>query len=111
MLALTGQGGSVFQSRALADNGTASTDGPLAKLPHWLKLVRNHDLFSGYVSANGTNWTAAGSVTVPMGKTLQAGLAVTAHNNSVLNSALFESVTVSQPAERPVAGGKAGKGN
>ena len=99
-LALTGQGGAVFQSRSQADNGTLSADGPLSKLPHWLKLIRNKDLFSGYISADGTNWIAAGSVTVPMGKTLQAGLAVTGHNNAVLNSTLFESVIVSRPTEK-----------
>ena len=113
LLALTGQGGSVFQSRAQADNGTLSADGPLSKLPHWLKLIRNKDLFSGYLSADGTNWIAAGSATVPMNKNLQAGLAVSGHNNAVLNSTLFESVIVSRPTDKllksvPTKAGDAG---
>ena len=109
LLAFTGQGGSVFQSRAQADNGTLSADGPLSKLPHWVKLIRNKDLFSGYVSADGTNWIAAGSATVPMTKTLQAGLAVTGHNNAVLNSTLFESVIVSRPTEKLLQSANANK--
>ena len=91
----TGQGGSVFQSRAAADSATASADGPDARLPHWLKLVRNGDVFTGYTSADGQAWTPVGSATVAMGKKILFGLAVTAHNNSVLNSTLFTHVAVS----------------
>jgi hypothetical protein len=84
----------VLQSRAAADGASASADGPEAKPPHWLKLVRTGNVFDGYVSADGTNWLAAGSVTNALNKNLSAGLALTAHNNAVLNSTLFENVTV-----------------
>jgi regulation of enolase protein 1 (concanavalin A-like superfamily) len=90
----TGQGGSVFQARAAADTSTASADGPATKLPHWLKLTRAGDIFSGYVSADGTNWISTGSMTNALNKNLLVGFAVSAHNNSVLNSTLFNSVTV-----------------
>ena len=90
----TGQGGSVFQSRAAADNSTTSTDGPTVKLPHWLKLVRTGDIFTGYISADGETWELTGSAIIPMNKNLLVGFAVTAHNNSVLNSTLFDTVTV-----------------
>ncbi len=93
-LALTGQGGSVLQSRPAADSASASADGPEAKLPHWVKLARSGNFFNGYVSADGTNWLAAGSVTNALNKNLSIGLALTAHNNSVLNSTLFDHVTV-----------------
>ena len=93
-LGVTGQGGSVLQSRATTDGASASADGPEAKLPHWLKLIRNGNLFSGYVSADGTNWITAGSVTNVLNKNLAIGLALTAHNNAVLNSTLFDHVAV-----------------
>jgi uncharacterized repeat protein (TIGR03806 family) len=93
-LGLTGQGGSVLQSRATADGVSASADGPEARLPHWLKLTRNGDVFNGYISADSTNWLATGSVTNPLSKNVSIGLALTAHNNSVLNSTLFDHVTV-----------------
>jgi uncharacterized repeat protein (TIGR03806 family) len=93
-MGFTGQGGSVLQSRAAADDASASADGPEAKLPHWFKLARTGNVFSGFVSADGTNWLAAGSVTNALNKNLSAGLALTAHNNSVLNSTLFDHVTV-----------------
>jgi uncharacterized repeat protein (TIGR03806 family) len=94
-LGATGQGGSVLQSRTAADGTSASADGPEAKLPHWVRLVRTGDVFNSSVSADGTNWLAAGSVTNVLNKTLSIGLALTAHNNSVLNSTLFDHVTVS----------------
>ena len=93
-MGFTGQGGSVLQSRALADGTSASADGPETKLPHWFKLARSGNIFNGYVSADGTNWIAAGSVTNALNKNLSVGLALTAHNNSALNSTLFDHVTV-----------------
>jgi mono/diheme cytochrome c family protein/regulation of enolase protein 1 (concanavalin A-like superfamily) len=93
-MGFTGQGGSVLQSRAAADSASDSTDGPEAKLPHWFKLTRRGNLFNGYVSADGTNWLAAGSVTNTLSKNLAVGLALTAHNNSQLNSTLFDHVSV-----------------
>lgn len=95
-MGVTGQGGSVLQSRAETDNGSASTDGPPAKTPGWLKLTRIGNTFHGYVSPDGTNWTAAGTITLPLNKNLQAGLALTAHKNAVLNSTLFENVSLAR---------------
>jgi len=90
----TGQGGSVLQSRLLADNATTSTDGPAAKIPHWLKLVRTGDAFAGFVSVDGQAWEPVGTVTIPMKKAVTAGLALASHNNAVVNSTLFDNVTI-----------------
>jgi hypothetical protein len=92
----------VLQWRGAADGPSASADGPEAKAPRWLKLTRSGNVFNGYVSADGANWVAAGCVTNGLGKKLSAGLALTAHNNSVLNSTLFESVTVTAGSDRTV---------
>jgi len=93
-MGLTGQGGSTLQFRTTTDNLTTSLDGPAAKPPQWLKLTRACDIFTGYSSADGTNWTSVGSITNSLNKSLAAGLALSAHNNSVLNSTLFDNVTV-----------------
>ena len=74
-----------------------SSDGPAAKVPGWLKLVRTGDTFQGFVSADGAKWLPAGNVTIPMPKTALVGLALTAHNNSALNSTLYDKVTISKP--------------
>jgi uncharacterized repeat protein (TIGR03806 family) len=93
-MGLTGQGGSVLQSRPGPGQSTLSLDGPQIKPPCWLKLVRAGNSFTGYVSANGRDWANVGSETNSLNKSVSAGLALTAHNNSLLNSTLFEDVTV-----------------
>jgi uncharacterized repeat protein (TIGR03806 family) len=93
-LALTGQGGSALQWRSQPDGPSTSLDGPEGKPPRWIKLTRTGSIVSGFTSADGVNWVAAGSVTNAMSRKLSAGLAVTAHNNRMLNSTLFENVSV-----------------
>ncbi|MGC9944216.1 MAG: PQQ-dependent sugar dehydrogenase [Verrucomicrobiota bacterium] len=96
LMALSGQGGSTLQWRPVTgDRTSGSVDGPPARLPYWVKLTRVGNIFTGYVSADGINWQTVGTATVPMNKNLLIGLAVTSHNNSVLNSTLFEHVSFS----------------
>jgi uncharacterized repeat protein (TIGR03806 family) len=94
LMAVTANGGSVFQRRVKPDELTWNTDGPSANVPYWVRLVRAGDRITGYASKDGTNWTRVDSIAVPMNKTVYAGLALTAHNNSELNSALFDHLTV-----------------
>ena len=66
--------------------------------PAWVKLVRSGNTFTGYYSLNGTTWTQVGSRTATMGSTALAGLAVTAHNNSLLCLAAFDFASTAPPA-------------
>ncbi len=84
------------------DKSSHNTDGPSFNLPYWLRLTRNGDFFTGEVSADEKNWRRVDSIAVPMSKTLHVGLALSAHNNSALNSSLFDNVTVT-PVPTPVA--------
>ena len=95
LMVITAEGNSAFQSRTNANGVSTSTLGPPSKAAHWIKLVRAGNTFTGYLSADGKIWQRVDSVTIPLGKTLYAGLALTAHNNASLNSALFDNVTVS----------------
>ncbi len=94
LMAVTAEGHSAFQSRSLTNGISANTDGPVRKIPAWIKLVRTGDTFTGYLSADGKTWARVDSVTIPLGKTLYVGLALTAHNNSALNSSLFDNVSI-----------------
>ncbi len=96
LMVVTAGNGSAFQRRETADKISGNTDGPTITIPYWVKLVRVGDTFTGYISADGNDWQRMDSVTIPMGKTIYAGLALTAHNNSALNSSLFDNVTVTQ---------------
>ena len=51
--------------------------------PRWLRLTRAGDVITGYDSADGTNWTKIGTVTLPgLAATVQAGLFVTSPSQS-----------------------------
>ena len=94
IFATAGQGVS-FQWRS-TDGGVSSFGGSAASTaPVWLQLVRSGDTFIGYYSPDGSNWTQAGTASILMNGTVQAGLAVTAHNNSALNTATFTNVSLS----------------
>lgn len=95
LMGVTANGGSVFQRRVQSNELTWNTDGPPANVPYWIRLVRAGDRVTGYASKDGTHWQSVDSIAVPLGKTIYVGLAVTAHNNSKLNSALFDHVTIS----------------
>ena len=58
-----------------------------------MKLVRSGTGFSGYFSPNGTSWTPLGAaVTLPLSNDMLAGLAVSAVNNSALNTSAIDNV-------------------
>ena len=88
-----------FQWRSTAGGQCSATIVGGVTAPVWLKLVRSGQNFAGYYSSDGTNWLQVASQTVAMSGTVLAGLAVTAHNNSALNTATF--TNVSPPMSAP----------
>ena len=101
MQAMTFSSGIAFQSRTNIGGISEYTTGGLqAATPYWLKLQRVGNLFQGYSSVDGSAWTLVGSTMIPMAATIYAGLAVTAHNNSELNTSIFTNVQV-QPTATP----------
>jgi hypothetical protein len=74
--------------------------------PVWVQLVRASDTFSAYYSTDDVSWVQIGDTqTIVMSPTAQVGLAVTAHNNAVLNTATFDNVSLSAPGGSAGAGG------
>jgi alpha-galactosidase len=66
--------------------------------PAWVMLTRNGSTFTGFYSTGGVTWTTAGSTTVAMSSAALAGVAVTAHDNSALCLAAFDSASTAPPA-------------
>ncbi len=98
-MSLTAQNGSLFSWRPATGLASQSASSSGAA-PYWVKLVRSGNTFTGYVSSQGVTWTQAGSQIIPMASDVLAGLAVTAHNNTELDTATFndESLTITLPA-------------
>ena len=91
---LTLTNGVNFQTRS-STGGTAvnvNVAGPTP--PQWLKVTRTGNTFRGYHSLDGITWTLLGTETISMGSNVQIGLGVTSHADGVLNTAVFDNVTV-----------------
>lgn len=94
MMAITAHNSSVYQWRPVANQGSHNTDGEAAIIPSWVRLTRTGDTFTGEISVDGKIWEQVDRITIPMSKTVSVGLALSAHNNSELNSSLFDNVAV-----------------
>ncbi len=79
-IAVTPDNGCVFSSDTNGDGRLDRTAQVPGKAPLWVRLSRVGDTVTGSCSADGTTWTVAGSVAVPAGATLDAGLFMTAAN-------------------------------
>ncbi len=102
-MSLTSGNGALFSYRLAGGQPSSSNSRSGVTAPQWLKLVRLGNTFTGFVSADGAGWIQVGSVAVPMSSPALAGLAVTAHNRTLLNHACFENVSVTAAAPPPPA--------
>jgi Bacterial Ig domain len=93
MMYITPGVGTRFVRRTSTGGASAQNAGPLVKAPYWLRLTRVGNLFQGYTSPNGVNWTSVGSVTMTLPSQVYFGLAVTAYDNTKLNTSTFDNVT------------------
>jgi len=62
--------------------------------PIWLKLIRQGDVFTGYHSTDGIDWTQSDQVSISMANDVLVGLAVTSHNDGTLTRAVIDNVSV-----------------
>jgi len=74
-------------------NVTGWQKGPVP--PSWVRLVRSGNAFTSYSSTDGVTWTRLAGTNVTMNLVAKAGLAVTAHDNTQLNTATFDDVSLS----------------
>jgi len=95
-MAISANEGSIFQSRASSGAATSNATQDFAPAaPYWVKLVHAGNVFTGYSSPDGVTWTQEGMATIGLTSTAYlVGLAVTSHNNTVVNTATFDNVTV-----------------
>jgi regulation of enolase protein 1 (concanavalin A-like superfamily) len=97
MMVWTSGNGFAFQRRSTTGGSSLHTAGSAAGAPYWVRLVRSGNDFSAYQSADGNSWTLVGTATLTMASNVHIGLAVTSHNNTVLNTSTFTNVSVTVP--------------
>ena len=101
MMIFSGGSNLSFQNRPITGEGCFLTEPVPVPPPAWVKLVRSGNNFNAFSSADGVNWTAVGAATINMAAGVNIGLAVTAHNNSILNTSTLDNVTVTMSAAPP----------
>ena len=97
-LVVTPVNGVSLQWRSSTGGSGSATTVAGVSTPAWVKLARSGNTFSGYYAGDGINWTLVGTANASLANSALAGLAVTAHNNSFLCLAAFDSVSTSAPA-------------
>jgi regulation of enolase protein 1 (concanavalin A-like superfamily) len=89
---LTPTNGIALQCRpttgAASINVTGWIKGPVP--PYWVRLTRVGNTFTAYSSPDGSSWTQVGQTNVTMSPGVTAGMAVSAHDNTKLNTATFQ---------------------
>jgi regulation of enolase protein 1 (concanavalin A-like superfamily) len=90
-------GGMRMQSRATAGGATTTTAGTgTVFAPYWVRLVRAGNVFTGYQSPDGANWTQVSQVTLAnVPPSALVGLALSSRVSNELNTATVTNVTVS----------------
>ena len=99
---VSGTGGADLQWRSTV-GGLAQSGGPdwVSRAPYWVRLNRAGNVFTAYVSADGSTWRQQGSVSISMASSVYVGLAVTSHWDGQLATAKFSSVQSSASATSP----------
>jgi len=95
MVVVTPQQG-IFVLKRATQGGWVSTVTSLAGVvPVYLRVQRTGTTFTAYTSSNGSTWTliAGSSVTLNLTGILSAGMAVTSHDVTKVNTATFGAVS------------------
>jgi beta-galactosidase len=95
-MAISYGNGATFQYRSATSGSSANSTGT-GTAPYWVRVTRTNNVFLAYCSADGISWSTVGSATTisMSGTGAYIGLAVTAHNNALLNTSFFDNVSAS----------------
>ena len=89
-LMLTPGNGVSFRYRSASGGTTLQVNQAGISAPEWIRLSRSNNVFTATYSSDGLTWTQLGTPqTVAMSASVLAGLAVTAHNNSLISTGAF----------------------
>ena len=91
--------GIYFDLRTTTSGSTSEPGSVSASLPYWVKVVRSGSTFSSFTSPDGVNWTQRGTnQTINMATSVYVGLAANSGSTSSLETATFDSVSISPTA-------------
>jgi hypothetical protein len=91
-------GGIEFMARLADGTSMSYLSGASASFPVYLRLTRIGDRVDAATSGDGNVWAPVGSLQITLPSTVTIGLAVTSHDPAVLNTAIFDRVSVQSTA-------------
>lgn len=94
MVTLMSGVGAQLQYRPSTGAASQFVEGPAVFAPYYLKLRRQGNVITAYISAVSGGWQQIGTVTLSLGANPLIGMAVTSHNDAQLATALFDNVSV-----------------
>lgn len=84
-------------------NFNQDSAGPAYTFPNvWLKMTRDGNVFTGYESADATNWVQVGQTTISMPLSATVGMFVDSHDGGTLGTANFTNVVVTPTGGGPL---------
>jgi len=93
MMEWTPSGYAYFQYRTAANNSANYDQWVYTKLPPWVRITREGNEITGFISEDGTSFKQVGKVTLAMPELVHIGLAVTS-NSKQATTALIENITL-----------------
>ena len=91
-----------YRTATGGSTGPGSGEQPGIAAPYWVRLIRQGNVVTGYISPNGTSWTQRGSVTFSsLPSTIYVGLAASNYSTSGLATVLFDNVAVTAAGSSP----------
>ena len=86
--------GCFFETRAVAGGGsTLQGSFPVNYPQNWLRLQRAGDVFNGYASWDGQNWSMLGTVSLSITNPLYFGLTASSHTTNRTTTARFRDLS------------------
>lgn len=95
----SGAGRLAFQSRAETGGASASQHTDTSQLANWVRIERTGDVFKGYYSEDGLNWTFLGERTIVMPQVIHIGFAATDNTGADPVVATIDNFSVSVPGQ------------
>jgi regulation of enolase protein 1 (concanavalin A-like superfamily) len=85
--------GNQWRTTTGGGSGWSESTTPVVSPPYWVRIKRTGDLFEGFHSPDGVNWTKEGDITISMAQKVLIGLCVTSHAAGELRTFEFDNLS------------------
>ncbi|HEX5218787.1 MAG TPA: ThuA domain-containing protein [Verrucomicrobiae bacterium] len=96
-MGMTRDNGPIFQWRTNTGGSSVSYRPVVLPTPHWVRLMRVGNTFTGYRSTDGVNWTFHQSISNFISSSAFVGLAVSSHLDGTISTSTFDNVELRTP--------------